>query len=126
GHQVKGIPDGRARIVVAEGNFHGRTTTIVSFSTDPDARDGYGPFTPGFDIVPFGDLDAMAAAITDETCAVLIEPIQGEGGVILPPDGYLAGVRRLCDEREVLFVADEIQSGLGRTGRTFACDHEDV
>ena len=126
GHRVRGIPDGRARIVVADGNFHGRTTTIVSFSTDPDARDGYGPFTPGFDVVPYGDLDALAAAITDDTCAVLLEPIQGEGGVVIPPDGYLTGVRRVCDDRGVLLVADEIQSGLGRTGRTFACDHEDV
>jgi ornithine--oxo-acid transaminase len=126
GHQVKGIPDGTARIVVADGNFHGRTTTIVSFSTDPDARSGYGPYTPGFDLVPYGDLDAMATAIGDDTCAVLIEPIQGEGGVIIPPEGYLRGVRRLCDERGVLFLADEIQSGLGRTGRTFACDHEEV
>lgn len=126
GHQVKGIADGTARIVVADGNFHGRTTTIVSFSTDPDARSGYGPYTPGFDLVPYGDLDAMAAAIGDDTCAVLIEPIQGEGGVIIPPEGYLRGVRELCDDRGVLFLADEIQSGLGRTGRTFACDHEDV
>jgi ornithine--oxo-acid transaminase len=126
GHEVKGIPDGTARIVVAEGNFHGRTTTIVSFSTDPDARSGYGPYTPGFDVVPYGDLDALAAAIGDDTCAVLLEPIQGEGGVIIPPEGYLRGVRRLCDARKVLFLADEIQSGLGRTGRTFACDHEEV
>ena len=126
GYRVRGIPQDRARVVVAGGNFHGRTTTIVSFSTDPDARDGYGPFTPGFDVVPYGDLDALTAAITDETCAVLLEPIQGEGGVVIPPDGYLAGVRRACDDAGVLFVADEIQSGLGRTGRTFACDHEDV
>jgi ornithine--oxo-acid transaminase len=126
GYQVRGIPADRARIVVAAGNFHGRTTTIVSFSTDDEARDGYGPFTPGFDVVPYGDLDALAAAIGDDTAAVLLEPIQGEGGVVIPPDGYLAGVRRLCDDRDVLFVADEIQSGLGRTGRTFACDHEDV
>ncbi len=126
GHQVKGIADGTARIIVADGNFHGRTTTIVSFSTDPDARSGYGPYTPGFDVVPYGDLDALAAAIGDDTCAVLLEPIQGEAGVIIPPEGYLRGVRRLCDERGVLFLADEIQSGLGRTGRTFACDHEGV
>ncbi len=126
GHEVKGIPDGTARIVVAEGNFHGRTTTIVSFSTDPDARHGYGPYTPGFDVVPYGDLEALAAAVGDDTCAVLLEPIQGEGGVIIPPEGYLRGVRQLCDDRGVLFLADEIQSGLGRTGRTFACDHEDV
>lgn len=126
GHQVRGITNGDQRIVVADGNFHGRTTTIVSFSTDDDAREGYGPYTPGFDVVPYGDLDAMAAAITDDTCAVLVEPIQGEGGVVIPPEGYLRGVRELCDDRGILFVADEIQSGLGRTGRTFACDHEDV
>ncbi len=126
GHQVRGIPDGKARIVVAAGNFHGRTTTIVSFSTDDEAREGYGPFTPGFDVVPYGDIDALAAAIGDDTAAVLLEPIQGEGGVVIPPDGYLPAVRALCDEQGVLFVADEIQSGLGRTGRTFACDHEDV
>jgi ornithine--oxo-acid transaminase len=126
GHQVKGIPDGRARIVVAAGNFHGRTTTIISFSTDPDARDGFGPYTPGFDVVPYGDLAALEAAVGEDTAAVLIEPIQGEAGVLVPPDGYLAGVRRVTAERGVLMVADEIQSGLGRTGRTFACDHEGV
>ncbi|MFE1575474.1 ornithine--oxo-acid transaminase [Streptomyces fradiae] len=126
GYRVKGVPDGAARIVVAAGNFHGRTTTIVSFSTDPEARDAYGPYTPGFDIVPYGDLAALEAALTDETVAVLLEPIQGEAGVLVPPPGYLAGVRRVTRERGVLFVADEIQSGLGRTGRTFACDHEGV
>jgi ornithine--oxo-acid transaminase len=126
GYRVRGVPDGRARIVVAAGNFHGRTTTIVGFSTDPEARDGFGPFAPGFDIVPYGDLAALEAALTDETVAVLLEPIQGEAGVLVPPPGYLAGVRRLTRERGVLFVADEIQSGLGRTGRTFACEHEDV
>ena len=107
-------------------NFHGRTTTIVSFSTDPDARADFGPYTPGFRIVPYGDLAAMRAAIDDTTVAVLIEPIQGEAGVLVPPAGYLAGVRELCTERNVLFLADEIQSGLGRTGETFACDHEGV
>ncbi|WP_374986174.1 ornithine--oxo-acid transaminase [Streptomyces fradiae] len=126
GYRVKGVPDGAARIVVAAGNFHGRTTTIVSFSTDPEARDAYGPYTPGFDVVPYGDLAALEAALTDETVAVLLEPIQGEAGVLVPPPGYLAGVRRVTRERGVLFVADEIQSGLGRTGRTFACDHEGV
>jgi ornithine--oxo-acid transaminase len=126
GYQVKGVPDGRARIVVAAGNFHGRTTTIVSFSTDPEARADFGPYTPGFDIVPYGDLAALEAAIGDDTVAVLLEPIQGEAGVLVPPDGYLAGVRRVTRERGVLFVADEIQSGLGRTGQTFACDYEDV
>jgi ornithine--oxo-acid transaminase len=126
GYQVKGVPAGEATIVVADGNFHGRTTTIVSFSTDPDARDDFGPYTPGFRIVPYGDLAALAEAIDDTTVAVLLEPIQGEQGVVVPPPGYLSGVRRLCTERDVLFVADEIQSGLGRTGETFACDHEGV
>ncbi len=126
GYDVKGVPADQARIVVAAGNFHGRTTTIVGFSDDPDACGGFGPFAPGFDMVPYGDLEAMSAAITPATVAVLIEPIQGEGGVVIPPDGYLTGVRELCTRTGVLFAADEIQSGLGRTGRTFACDHEDV
>jgi ornithine--oxo-acid transaminase len=126
GYEVKGVPAGEARIVVASGNFHGRTTTIVGFSDDPDARGGFGPFAPGFAMVPYGDTSALAAAITPETVAVLIEPIQGEGGVIIPPEGYLREVRELCTQNDVLFVADEIQSGLGRTGRTFACDHEGV
>ena len=126
GYRVKGVPDGRARIVVASDNFHGRTTTIVSFSTDPEARADFGPYTPGFDIVPYGDLDALRAAVTDDTVAVLLEPIQGEAGVLVPPPGYLAGVRELTRDRNVLFIADEIQSGLGRTGRTFACEHEGV
>jgi ornithine--oxo-acid transaminase len=126
GYQVKGVPANQAKIIVADGNFHGRTTTIVSFSTDPDARDDFGPYTPGFQIVPYGDLDALAAAIDGNTVAVLIEPIQGEQGVVVPPAGYLRGVRRLCTDNNVLLVADEIQSGLGRTGETFACDHEGV
>jgi len=126
GYEVKGVPDGMAKIVVAADNFHGRTTTIVSFSTDPDARDGYGPYTPGFVTVPYGDLDALAEAVDEHTVAVLLEPIQGEAGVIIPPEGYLAGVRRICDTHRVLFLADEIQSGLGRTGETFACTHEGV
>ncbi|CAL9519339.1 ornithine--oxo-acid transaminase [Streptomyces sp. NPDC095602] len=126
GYRVKGVPDGTAKIVVAADNFHGRTTTIVSFSTDPEARDGYGPYTPGFEIVPYGDLAALDAAVTDDTVAVLLEPIQGEAGVLVPPPGYLEGVRRLTRERDVLFIADEIQSGLGRTGKTFACEHEGV
>ena len=126
GYRVKGVPDGQATIIVAENNFHGRTTTIVSFSTDPDARDDFGPYTPGFVTVPYGDLDALTAAVDDTTVAVLLEPIQGEAGVLVPPAGYLAGVRKVCDERNVLFVADEIQSGLGRTGRTFAVEHEGV
>ncbi|MFH8291551.1 ornithine--oxo-acid transaminase [Streptomyces sp. NPDC018059] len=126
GYRVKGVPDGRAKIVVAAENFHGRTTTIVSFSTDEEARADFGPYTPGFEIVPYGDLAALRAAVTDETVAVLLEPIQGEAGVLVPPAGYLAGVRELTRERGVLFMADEIQSGLGRTGRTFACEHEGV
>jgi ornithine--oxo-acid transaminase len=126
GYQVKGVPEDRARIIVASGNFHGRTTTIVSFSTDPEARTGYGPFTGGFVTVPYGDADALAAAITDDTVAVLLEPIQGEAGVVIPPAGYFARVRELCSSANVLFLADEIQSGLGRTGATFALEHEGV
>jgi ornithine--oxo-acid transaminase len=126
GYRVKGVPDGAATIVVAENNFHGRTTTIVSFSTDPEARADYGPYTPGFRVVPYGDAEALAAAVDDTTVAVLLEPIQGEAGVLVPPPGYLPEVRRMCTRRNVLFIADEIQSGLGRTGDTFACDHEGV
>ncbi|MFD1721337.1 ornithine--oxo-acid transaminase [Amnibacterium endophyticum] len=122
GYRVKGVPEGRATIVVASGNFHGRTTTIVSFSDDPQARDGFGPFTAGFRTVPYGDAAALAAAVDDTTVAVLLEPVQGEAGIVVPPDDYLPAVRRLCDERGVLMIADEIQSGLGRTGSTFACD----
>ncbi|MFB7843022.1 ornithine--oxo-acid transaminase [Microbacterium sp. NPDC056052] len=126
GYRVKGVRPDAARIVVAHGNFHGRTTTIVGFSDDESARDGFGPFTPGFDAVPYADAEAIAAAITDDTVAVLIEPIQGEGGVVIPPEGYLRRVREICTERNVLFIADEIQSGLGRVGETFACDREGV
>ena len=126
GYVRKGVPEGRAKIVVMGGNFHGRTTTIISFSDDPGARAGFGPYTPGFVTVPYGDAAALAGAIDDETVAVLLEPIQGEGGVLIPPDGFLREVRRLCTERNVLMLADEIQSGLGRTGETFACDHEGV
>ncbi|HEY3470815.1 MAG TPA: ornithine--oxo-acid transaminase, partial [Amycolatopsis sp.] len=123
GYTVKGVPAGRARIVVAGGNFHGRTTTIVGFSDDPVATADFGPFTPGFDTVPFGDADALRAALTEDTVAVLLEPVQGEAGVVLPPEGYLAAVREACTENSVLMIADEIQSGLGRTGHTFACEH---
>jgi ornithine--oxo-acid transaminase len=126
GYRVKGVPAGQAKIVVAADNFHGRTTTIISFSTDEDARADFGPYTPGFQVVPYGDLAAVEAAVDDNTVAVLLEPIQGEAGVLVPPAGYLAGVRRITAERGVLFIADEIQSGLGRTGKTFACEHEGV
>ena len=122
GADVKGVPDGRANIIVAENNFHGRTISIVSFSSDPTARGGFGPFTPGFRSVPFGDAAALAQAIDDDTVAVLLEPIQGEAGIVVPADDYLPSVRALCNEHNVLMIADEIQSGLGRTGYTFACD----
>ncbi|MGO1048706.1 ornithine--oxo-acid transaminase [Crossiella sp. CA198] len=125
-YRVKGVPQGQAQIVVAGSNFHGRTTTIISFSTDEDARADFGPYTPGFVVVPYGDAEALAAAITEHTAAVLVEPIQGEAGVVVPGPGYLAEVRRLCDERDVLMIADEIQSGLARTGRLLALDHEGV
>ncbi len=126
GYEVKGVPADRAKIVACIGNFHGRTTTIVSLSTDPVARNGFGPFTPGFETVPYGDVEALASAIDDDTVAFLVEPIQGEAGVVVPPEGYMTAVRELCTQRNVLMVADEIQSGLGRTGYTFACEHEGV
>jgi ornithine--oxo-acid transaminase len=126
GYDVKGIEYPKAEIIVAEGNFHGRTTTIVGFSTDPDSTSRFGPFTPGFRIVEYGSLDAVRDAITENTAAVFVEPIQGEGGVVIPPKGYLKGLRELCDEREILLVLDEIQSGLGRTGKMFAFEHEGI
>jgi ornithine--oxo-acid transaminase len=126
GTEVKGVPADCANIVVADNNFHGRTISIVSFSSDETARRGFGPFTPGFRSVPFGDSDALANAIDEHTVAVLLEPIQGEAGVIVPPDDYLPAVRAICRARNVLMIADEIQSGLARTGRTFACDHWNV
>ena len=126
GYEVKGVPPGEAVIVGFEGNFHGRTTTIISFSTDEDSRASFGPYTPGFRVVPYGDLDALAAAVDDRVVGVLVEPIQGEAGVIVPPPGFLAGVRQICSARGALMIADEIQSGLGRTGTTFACEHDDV
>lgn len=125
-YRVKGVPEGAAKIIVVGGNFHGRTTTIVGFSDDPQARDGFGPFAPGFEIVPYGDAAALASAIDENTAAVLIEPIQGEAGVVIPPDGYLRAVRKACTAANVLFIADEIQSGLGRVGTTFACEREGV
>ena len=125
-YEVKGVAFNGAEIIVASGNFHGRTTTIVSFSDDPAAHDNYGPFTPGFVTVPYGDLAAIEAAITPNTAAILLEPIQGEAGVVVPPSGYFPGIRRLCDDNDVLMIADEIQSGLARTGRLFALDHDDV
>jgi ornithine--oxo-acid transaminase len=126
GYEVKGVAPDRAKIIVCERNFHGRTISIISFSTDPGSQRNFGPLTPGFEVVPFGDADALAAAIDDDTVAFLLEPIQGEAGVIIPPDGYLRRVREVCSARGVLFIADEIQSGLGRTGRTFAVEHEGV
>ncbi|MFF3685533.1 ornithine--oxo-acid transaminase [Streptomyces sp. NPDC002187] len=126
GYRIKGVPQGQAKIIVAGNNFHGRTTTLISFSTDHEARADFGPYTPGFEIVPYGDLTALETAMSANTVAVLLEPIQGEAGVLVPPAGYLPGVRRITQERNVLFIADEIQSGLGRTGKTFACEHEGV
>jgi ornithine--oxo-acid transaminase len=126
GYDVKGVPAGEAVIVAFAGNFHGRTTTIISFSTDDDARGSFGPYTPGFRVVPYGDLDALAAAMDERVVGVLVEPIQGEAGVIVPPPGFLAGVRDICSQRGALMIADEIQSGLGRAGTTFACEHEGV
>jgi ornithine--oxo-acid transaminase len=126
GYQEKGIPDGKASIITFAGNFHGRTTTIVSFSTDEGARAGYGPYTEGFVTVPYGDLDATRAAVTPHTAAILVEPIQGEGGVLIPPAGFLAGLRDVCDANNVLLICDEIQSGLGRTGKLFAHMHDGI
>ena len=126
GYEVKGVPDGQAEIIVCAGNFHGRTITIVGFSTEEQYKDGFGPFTPGFIIVPFGDAESLEATITPHTVAFMVEPIQGEGGVILPPDGYLRRAREICDRHNILFIADEIQTGLGRTGKFFGCDWEDV
>ncbi len=126
GYTVKGVPEGKARIVVAENNFHGRTISIVSYSTEPQYREGFGPFTPGFDIVPYGDAAAIEAAITPDTVAVHLESIQGEAGVVLPPDGYLRDVRAICDRHNVLLFLDEIQTGLGRTGKMWAFEHEGI
>jgi ornithine--oxo-acid transaminase len=126
GYTKKGIADGRANIIAFTNNFHGRTTTIVGFSSEPAYRAHFGPFAPGFTLVPFGDIEAVRAAMTPDTCAVLFEPIQCEAGVLMPPDGFLRALSDLCREQQVLMIADEIQTGLGRTGRLFACDHDGV
>jgi len=126
GHTAKSIPDGQAEIIVCADNFHGRTTTIISFSSEPQYRYGFGPLTPGFRLVPYGDADALEAAISKNTTAFLVEPIQGEAGVVVPPAGYLKRVREVCDRHGILLIADEIQSGLGRTGKMLACEHEGV
>ena len=126
GYRTKGIPDGQATIIAFENNFHGRTTTIVGFSSEPSYKADFGPFAPGFVLVPFGDIDAVRAAMTAHTCAVLIEPIQCEAGVLIPPDGFLRELSALCTDQRVLLIADEIQTALGRTGKMFACDHDGV
>jgi ornithine--oxo-acid transaminase len=125
-YDVKGIEYPKAEIIVADGNFHGRTTTIIGFSTDPDSQSRFGPFTPGFKVVPYGDLKAVEAAITPNTAAIFMEPIQGEAGVLIPPQGFLKGLRELADKNKCLLVLDEIQSGLGRTGKLFAFEHEGI
>jgi len=126
GYEVKGVPDGRAEVIVCENGFHGRTIAIVGFSTDPAARTGFGPFAPGFRIIPFGDADALEQAITPNTVAFLVEPIQGEAGVIIPPEGYLTRIREICSRHNVMLVLDEIQTGLGRTGKLFAEEFEGI
>lgn len=126
GYEIKGVPDGEAEIIVCEGNFHGRTTTVVGFSSEPAYKQHFGPFTPGFKIIPYGNIEALRQAITPNTVAFLVEPIQGEGGVVMPPTGYIRAAYDLCQEQNVLFVADEIQTGFGRTGKLFACHHEGV
>ncbi|MBS1262547.1 MAG: Ornithine aminotransferase 2 [Calditrichaeota bacterium] len=126
GYWKKGVPHDKAEIIVFDGNFHGRTTTIVGFSSDDSYRDGFGPFTPGFKLVEFGDLEAFEKAITENTVAILIEPIQAEGGILIPPRGYLKAMEQICRENNILFMADEIQTGLGRTGKMFALEHENV
>lgn len=126
GYKVKGVSPDKAEIIVCAGNFHGRTITIISFSTEEQYRDGFGPLTPGFVTIPYGDAEALTAAITPNTIAFLVEPIQGEGGVIIPPAGYLSRVREICTQHNILLMADEIQTGLGRTGKLFACDWEGV
>jgi ornithine--oxo-acid transaminase len=127
GYQVKGIPANKARIIVCEGNFHGRTSAVISFSSDPDSKNNFGPYMPGFEVIPFNDLAALQFALTDKNVAgFLVEPVQGEAGVIVPDDHYLSKAKELCEEFNVLFIADEIQTGLARTGKMLACDHEEV
>ncbi|GIK56240.1 MAG: ornithine--oxo-acid transaminase [Chloroflexi bacterium] len=126
GYEIKGVPDGAAEIIVCEGNFHGRTTTVVGFSSEPAYKQHFGPFTPGFKLIPYGNIEALRQAITPNTVAFLVEPIQGEGGVVMPPAGYIRAAYDLCQEQNILFVADEIQTGFGRTGKLFACHHEGV
>jgi ornithine--oxo-acid transaminase len=126
GYKVKGIPDGKAEIIVCANNFHGRTVSIISFSTDEQYRDGFGPFTPGFKVIPFGDVNALRHAITANTCAFLVEPIQGEAGIVIPPAGFLKQAAEICRQNNILLMADEIQSGLGRTGKLFAYMHEGI
>ncbi len=126
GYKVKGIPDGKAEIIVCANNFHGRTVTAISFSSDEQYRDGFGPFTPGFKVIPFGDAAALRNAISPNTCAFLVEPIQGEAGIVIPPKGFLKEAAQICRENNVLLIADEIQSGLGRTGKLFAFEHEGI
>lgn len=126
GYRVKGVKTNKAEIIVCAGNFHGRTTTIIGFSSEPQYKEDFGPFTPGFVVVPYGDIEALSQAINPNTVAFLVEPIQGEGGVVLPPEGYLHAAADLCYDNNVLFIADEIQTGLGRTGRLFASEHENV
>ena len=125
-YNVKGVEKDKAEIITCEGNFHGRTIAIVGFSTEEQYKDGFGPFPPGFKNIPFGDADALEAAITPNTAAFLVEPIQGEGGIIVPPEGYLKRCQEICNKHNVLLICDEIQTGLGRTGKLFAADHEDV
>ncbi|MCH7933147.1 MAG: ornithine--oxo-acid transaminase [Gemmatimonadetes bacterium] len=126
GYKVKGVAAGKAEIIVCENNFHGRTTTIVGFSSEEQYRDGFGPFTPGFVLVPYGDADAFEAAVNENTVGFLVEPLQGEGGVVVPPEGYLRRTAEICRDRRIAFMGDEIQTGLGRTGRLFCCEWEDV
>jgi ornithine--oxo-acid transaminase len=126
GYKIKGIPEGQAEIIICENNFHGRTTTIVGFSTEAQYKDGFGPFTPGFKVIPFGDVEALKNAITPNTCAFMVEPIQGEAGILMPPAGYLKAAAEVCKANNVLMVADEIQTGLGRTGKLFAFQHDGI